>query len=72
MIICKLKQLRTQTGISQRELSNKTFIRYPTISEMERGLPKTYSVDNLNRLCEFFNCNIQDIIEYVPDKDSNQ
>lgn len=68
MIICTLKQLRFDKGISQKELSNLTSIRYPTISEMERGASKAYSVENLNKLCAFFNCQPADLIEYVPDE----
>ncbi len=67
MIICTLKQLRFNKGISQKELADSTGIRFPTISEMERGVSKAYSVENLNRLCAFFSCQPADLIEYVPD-----
>lgn len=69
MIKCKLKDLRFNNGISQRDLADKTGIRYPTISEMERGASKAYSIENLNKLCSFFKCTIADILEYVPDLD---
>lgn len=68
MILCKLRVRRAEKNISQLELSKVTGIRLQTISDMETEKSKTFSADNLNRLCEFFNCNIQDIIEYVPDK----
>ncbi len=34
---------------------------------MERGASKAYTVENLNKLCAFFNCQPADLIEYVPD-----
>lgn len=66
MFICKLKKLRSDKGISQKELSEQTGIRYPTISEMERGATKACSLENLNKLCDVFNCTLNDIYEFAP------
>ncbi len=63
MFICKLKNLRATKGISQKELSEQTGIRYPTISEMERNATKSCSLGNLAKLCAFFNCTLNDIYE---------
>lgn len=72
MIVCKLKKLRLSNDITQRELAEQVSIRYPTISEMERGASKAYSLDNLNKLCKYFHCCIGDLIEYIPDSDDNE
>lgn len=66
MFICKLKKLRSDKGVSQRELSGQTGIRYPTISEMERCSTKACSLENLDKLCQFFNCTLNDIYEFAP------
>ncbi len=67
MIKCNLKKLRNDVSISQKELSEKILVRYPTISEMERGASKMYTTENLDKLCKFFGCQPGDILEYVPD-----
>ena len=64
MFLCKLKTLRESKGISQKELSDKTGIRLPTISEMERCVTKSCSLENLDKLCSFFKCTLNDIYEF--------
>lgn len=71
MIKCNLKTLRfNHNELSQDELSNQTQIRKQTISDMETGKTKTFSAKNLNALCNFFKCNISDILTYIPDTQS--
>ena len=68
MIKCNLKSLRfNHNDISQKELSQSVNIRTQTISDMEMGKTKSYSVENLNKLCNYFKCDISDILSYVPD-----
>lgn len=68
MIKCNLKSLRfNHNDISQKELSQSINIRTQTISDMEMGKTKSYSVENLNKLCSYFKCNISDILSYIPD-----
>ena len=68
MIKCNLKTLRfNHNELSQEELSKNIKIRKQTISDMETGKSKTYSTENLNKLCNYFKCNISDILNYTPD-----
>lgn len=67
MIICNLNILRAKQRISQKDLSVATNIRLQTISDMETGKTKSYSAENLNKLCTFFQCEIQDLIIYQKD-----
>lgn len=68
MIKCNLKSLRfNHNELSQEELSKNAKIRKQTISDMETGKSKTYSSENLNKLCDYFKCDISDILKYVPD-----
>lgn len=68
MIKCNLKTLRfNHNELSQEELSKSIKIRKQTISDMETGKSKTYSVENLNKLCDYFKCDISDILSYIPD-----
>ena len=72
MIICKLRVKRAEKNISQHELNEATGVRLQTISDMEQGKSKSYSSDNLSKLCDYFHCNVSDIIEYVPDNTNKE
>jgi transcriptional regulator with XRE-family HTH domain len=50
----KLRQLRTQKGLSQSELAQHLYFSNRTISNWEKGL-RDISVENLKRIADFFN-----------------
>lgn len=70
MIVIKLSELLKKKNMSQRELSRRTKIRQPTISEMCLNKSKSLPVENLNVICEVLDCDLTDIIEFkkeIPD-----
>lgn len=69
MIKCNLAEIRMNHGLSQKKLSEICNIRHGTISEMESGKAKAYTIKNLNALCKALNCKISDLIEYSEDLD---
>jgi putative transcriptional regulator len=64
MIIIKLSTVLNEANISQRELSRRTGIRQPTISEMCLNKAKSLPVENLDKICSELDCELSDIIEY--------
>lgn len=52
--------------MSQKQLSELTGIRLPTLSEYENGTAKTIRVEHINKLCEVFNCQVSDLITFCP------
>ena len=50
--------------MTQKELSEKTGIRPPTISAYCNDTFKHIVKDHLNAFCEIFNCSVSDLIEY--------
>ena len=50
------------------ELAEKSHVTRPTLSRIlnQRGYNTT--TDNLGRLCAFFECRIEDLVEFVPDE----
>lgn len=64
MIKCKLKVLLAEHDMTQKDLADNTGIRKPTISDMCNNKTKHIPVDTLNKLCEYFNCDVQDIYRY--------
>lgn len=67
MIKMKLHIKLAEKRLTQKQLSELTGIRLPTISAYCTDKFKTIPREHLNLLCRFFNCNVADLIEYVPD-----
>lgn len=68
MLLCKINIKRAERRISQKELSLATGIRLPTISDMEMNKSKSISVENIVKLCDYFDCDICDLWQYTPNK----
>ena len=46
-----------------------TGIRPNTIGDLSREDVKKIDIQTLNKLCKVFNCEIGELLEYVPDND---
>ena len=57
-----LKELREKKGITQQELSNETKISIKTLSRIENK-DRNVRYINVKKLAEYFNVNLEDIIE---------
>jgi putative transcriptional regulator len=77
LIVIKLTDMLNKRGMTMYQLSKKTGVRPNTISqwvnnevlrEDERGV-KAINLEVLNSICKELNCQIHDIIEYIPDND---
>jgi putative transcriptional regulator len=68
MIRNYLSRLLGERRMSQAELSRLTGIRPATINEIYHEIAVSYSVENLNKICEALNCSLNDLLEYIPDK----
>lgn len=54
---------------SVAELSRQVDISRETLRKVYNGERlESVSLDIIQKLCRFFNCQIQDLIEYIPDK----
>lgn len=66
MIRCKLLQLMAGKGIRQiSTLTEETGINRKTLTFLVENKMKRYDADVLSRLCKYFGCQIDDILEYV-------
>ena len=68
MIKCKLKVVLAINEMTQKELAEKTGIRPPTISAMANNTAKHYPIDVMDKICEILNCNVGDLLEYIPEE----
>lgn len=72
MIRIKVSELLGKHKMSRKNLSDITGIRPNTVSTLYDETIKRLDVDMINKLCKAFNCQISDLLEYIPDPDDNQ
>ncbi|MBE9085782.1 helix-turn-helix transcriptional regulator [Tolypothrix sp. LEGE 11397] len=53
-VLCKLKELMDEKGISQLELSEKTGLAPTTIGRLYRNQSSRFDVSTLEKLADFF------------------
>lgn len=53
---------------TQADLSRATGIRAATINEMYHEFSERISLDHLDRICEALECDISDLLQYVPNE----
>lgn len=68
MIKIKLSELLGKRRMTQQQLSQLTGIRPNTISDIYNEICSRLSIDHLDRICEALECDISELIEYIPNK----
>ena len=69
MIKFKVKVMLAMRDMTQKELTERTGIRPPTVSAICTGAVKHLPVDALNKICEVLDCQPADLMEFVKDAD---
>lgn len=67
LIKFRVKVMLAMREMTQKELSEKTGIRPPTISAICTGAAKHIPVDVLDKVCAVLRCQPGDILEYVEE-----
>lgn len=67
MIRIKLSELLGKHKMTQSALAKLTKIRPATISKMYYEESVRFDVKQLNSICKAFDCEISELLEYVPD-----
>ncbi len=67
MIKIKLHELIWQNNVKGYEVADATGLTPATISKIVRGETSDVKLSTINRLCNFFGCKLEDILEYTPD-----
>ena len=68
MVVFKVKELLEKHKISRYKLRQYTNLSYDRVNDYYFGRVKSIKVEELEQLCEIFNCNTQDIVEYNNSK----
>jgi len=73
MIRIKLKSLLDEKSFNERrkikmdEISSQTGISRATLSRIANVPGYSANLDAINSLCSFFDCEIEELLEYIPD-----
>ena len=67
-IIIKLDELIEKAGISKNKLSHKAEMQRTQLNNYCKNNVTRLDTDVLARLCSVLNCDIGDLLEFVPDK----
>jgi putative transcriptional regulator len=62
------KQFRDGRRVTLIELSESTGINRVTLSKLVNQKGYSTVTDNLDKLCRFFACKVEELVEYVPDE----
>lgn len=66
------KEFAEGRRITIGEVADATGIHRMTLSKMINHRGYNTGTDNLDKLCEYFNCQIEELIEYIPVKGSSK
>ena len=75
MIRFRLKELLADKGFRERrvvtmaEVAETTGVHRITLSKIANNRGYNSGTENLDRLCKFFACRLEDLAQYVPDDD---
>ena len=63
----KIKELRIDKGLSQRQLADMLGVTEGNYRRLENNQLKQISFETIGFLCEFFNCTTEGIFELLSD-----
>jgi putative transcriptional regulator len=61
------KEFRERRRITALEIAEATGINRMTLSKLMNKHGANVQTDSLDRLCAYFGCGIEDLVEYFPD-----
>lgn len=72
MVKMLLNKLLDEKGINQKELGDATKIRQATINSYFNNTNKHIVVEHINLICNFLECNVEDLIFFEFDKEEKK
>ena len=69
MIMINLDVMMAKRKMSLNELSEKVGITLANLSILKNNKAKAIRFSTLEAICNALNCNVGDIIEYIPDEE---
>lgn len=62
------KQFNEKRHITIKEISEATKINRMTLSKILNHPSHSTTTDNIERLCKYFKCNVEDLMIYIEDE----
>lgn len=62
------KEFKERRRITVLEISEATGINRMTLSKLMNKHGANVQTDNLDRLCAYFGCRIEDLVEHIPNQ----
>lgn len=72
MIVFNLDKLLAAKKMQSLELADELGCTVQTISRIKTGKIKAFRMETMNALCEYFDCQPGDVLEYVPDDEAER
>ncbi|MFZ4858820.1 MAG: helix-turn-helix domain-containing protein [Desulfuromonadaceae bacterium] len=63
------KEFKLGRRITQDEISKETGIHRTTLSKISGHRGYNTTTDNIDKLCRFLECQVEDLMQYIPDED---
>jgi len=70
MIKCHLSRLMGERKLKLVDVARETGLHRNTITLLYDESASRVDLDAINKLCNFFNCSIEQLFEYIPDEKS--
>ena len=64
---CNLSTLMGTKKVNIQDVCDKTGLARNTVAFLYHEKVKRIDFETINKLCELFNCNTQDLLEFTPD-----
>jgi len=68
MIKCHLSRLMGERKLKLVDVARETGLHRNTITLLYDESASRVDLDAINKLCNFFNCSIEQLFEYIPDE----
>lgn len=65
------KEFSEGRSISLQEVSDKTGINRMTLSKLANHKGHNATSDVIDKLCDYFDCEIQELVQHIPNKKSD-
>lgn len=65
------KEFEEGRRVTISEVAEAAGIHRMTLSKMINHRGYNTGTENLDRMCAFFDCEVEDIVEYIPDEELN-
>ena len=62
------REFKTGQRLSLKTIADETGIHLSTLSRIANQKASNTTIGNLEKICKFLDCKIQDLVEFLPDE----